>query len=717
VLKALARILPVQLAIGLLMGLPVSHLPALQTASFGSGNSFFGVGALGGIKGVLSCVIAPSLGVLSDRVGRRLALTLALICAASPSFIGALSSTSYLGYGIVDAFFGYYAGAMTVCLAGVADATAKYDCDESQRAKALSIAMAALGAGFGGGTVAGSFVSTATAFLIGACCGIAAVAFVWTCWEDVAASAAPGARDGGMAPDAIQGDRQSQLQQQLVVSVPDASGEDGLNASRRVRFHLRDAKAEQNGSSGEDEQSPLTTNATLDKPRRVARAHQPHGPRRELYKQLRQEEEGGGAAASATDGGESADHDRLVHVGDDDGGATATAAATVPSAKKGTFSVAASSLARLRQVQAETRQLVGSAAGQAVALPGTAYRGASAAVRQSIDESLFTLRHYPALRRLAAIVFFDSLAETAMVQLLLLYLHGRLSFSQQQETGLVVTLGISSVIGLVYVIPALTARRGLRTLGTLRISLIANAVCVAFYSVVNNSTVALALPSMTILGIGAFPCAAALAATAVAETNEDGLAQGLLSGARMLAEGVAPLVLGAMLGALHDTSFPGAPFLVASVCVLFALWLTVGYRRIEACDLPKAWRIQRAAEAPSVLASAGHGHGGCTSSRNGGVRSAVPPPAGATTNVAAPTAVPPMPGPVVVVAPPQASAAVTTTESDAAASDFFNFVHQSTTTSRSAGGPAPVAVVPTTTASGAPAAAPIHVDEFDRLFQ
>jgi hypothetical protein len=210
----------------------------------------------------------------------------------------------------------------------------------------------------------------------------------------------------------------------------------------------------------------------------------------------------------------------------------------------------------------------------------------------------------------------------------------------------------------------------------------------------------------------------------VAETNEDGLAQGLLSGARMLAEGVAPLVLGAMLGALHDTSFPGAPFLVAAVCVLFALWLTVGYRRIEACDLPKAWRIQRAAE-PSVLASAGHGHAG-TGSRNGGaLPRAVPPPlAGATTtsaptaNAAAPTAIPPMPGPIVVVAPPQAPAAATTAESDAAASDFFNFVHQSTTTSRSAGGPALVAVATTTTiAPSAPAAAAIHVDEFDRLFQ
>lgn len=181
------------------------------------------------------------------------------------------------------------------------------------------------------------------------------------------------------------------------------------------------------------------------------------------------------------------------------------------------------------------------------------------------------------LRFIALIVFADSLAEMTMAQLLLLYLEKQHIFSEADNMWLIFVLGVSGVFCLLVTVPLLQKRIG--TMGTLRVGLVANAVSIGLYAFVKSKTVAILLPLLTIFGFSVFPCASAIAAKQVSSSDE-GLAQGVSAGARMLAEGASPAIMGYLFYMFQSTGFPGAPFLVAAGCVLIAVGMTTLLRNV-----------------------------------------------------------------------------------------------------------------------------------------
>lgn len=178
---------------------------------------------------------------------------------------------------------------------------------------------------------------------------------------------------------------------------------------------------------------------------------------------------------------------------------------------------------------------------------------------------------YPDLRLVAMVIFANGLAENLLDNLLLLYLDNTLNFTATQQSVVIAVLGVGSVFGLIGVTQLF--RKYLGSLGTLRVALLANVVICALYSFVTPAWGIYAITTLSIVGMGVFPCACAVAALCL-EEEAAGLAQGLASSARMLSSGVGPLFFGWLFEVTENTQYPGASFLVASGCVFLAFLVT-----------------------------------------------------------------------------------------------------------------------------------------------
>lgn len=175
------------------------------------------------------------------------------------------------------------------------------------------------------------------------------------------------------------------------------------------------------------------------------------------------------------------------------------------------------------------------------------------------------------LRLVALIVFANGLTENLLDNLLLLYLDNTLNFSATETSIVIAILGVGSVFGLVAVTSLL--RRKLGSLGTLRVELAANVVICALYSFVTAHWGIMATTALSVVGMGVFPCACAVAALCL-DKESAGLAQGIASSARMASSGVGPLLFGWLFQATQNTAMPGASFLVSSFCVFAAFVIT-----------------------------------------------------------------------------------------------------------------------------------------------
>lgn len=103
----------------------------------------------------------------------------------------------------------------------------------------------------------------------------------------------------------------------------------------------------------------------------------------------------------------------------------------------------------------------------------------------------------------------------------------------------------------------------------MRLGLAANAVSVALFAFVQQPWQALVPTLGCLVSFAVFPTANALAAAAVPRA-QGGTAQGVVSGSRTLAEGLAPLLFGWLFQAAATSSWPGSPFLAAAGCVAAA---------------------------------------------------------------------------------------------------------------------------------------------------
>jgi len=175
------------------------------------------------------------------------------------------------------------------------------------------------------------------------------------------------------------------------------------------------------------------------------------------------------------------------------------------------------------------------------------------------------------LRTVALVVFINGLTENLLDNLLLLYLENTLNFTPTQQSIVITIVSVGSVLGLIVVTAIL--RKYLGSLGTLRVELFSNVIICALYSFLTSAWGIYITTAGSILGMGVFPAACAVAALCL-EEEAAGLAQGIASSARMLSGGIGPLFFGWLFEATTETVYPGASFLVAAGFVLVSFVMT-----------------------------------------------------------------------------------------------------------------------------------------------
>lgn len=223
----------------------------------------------------------------------------------------------------------------------------------------------------------------------------------------------------------------------------------------------------------------------------------------------------------------------------------------------------------------------------ALLVPGTA-----ASPRQRPDaarrNALALLRGNVTLGLLAAVVFLDFLAEQMLVSLLLLYLESQFHVSSLQLGCQLLVVGGSASLSLLVVVPLLQPRLG--DLRLMQVGMVANVVSVGLFAFIWLSWQAFIPPLGCILSFAVFPTANSLAAAAVPR-SQGGMAQGVISGARTLAEGLSPVVFGWLFQLAAGSKLPGWPFLVAAGCVVLALFVSLP---ISTPHLPVAGELEAA---------------------------------------------------------------------------------------------------------------------------
>lgn len=156
------------------LGLIVPILPALLTSV--TANAALWSGLLGSVFGLLQFAVAPLLGRLSDRYGRRPVLLLSLACLGVDWLAHAATSTPWPLL-IVHAVAGACAGTNTVVNAYIADV-----CPPEQRARAYGLVGSAFGLGFVAGPVLGGLlggIDVRLPFLAAAALSFVNVTYGW----------------------------------------------------------------------------------------------------------------------------------------------------------------------------------------------------------------------------------------------------------------------------------------------------------------------------------------------------------------------------------------------------------------------------------------------------------------------------------------------------------------------------------------------------------
>ncbi|MDU1430841.1 MFS transporter [Actinomyces sp.] len=132
----------------------MSVFPALPMIARDYAMSASQLGSLFGVSSLLMTLMAPGIGVLADRVGRKWLITLGLLFAAMSVAVGALSAAALLGgwiaFGVARGMF------LSPTFTVPADI-----CPPSERGKAIGTLSAAIGLGSVTGYVLGGFGASA----------------------------------------------------------------------------------------------------------------------------------------------------------------------------------------------------------------------------------------------------------------------------------------------------------------------------------------------------------------------------------------------------------------------------------------------------------------------------------------------------------------------------------------------------------------------------
>lgn len=149
--RKFSKVLPVLFYEYLALSIPKSILPGMLVSTFGV-YSYFMVGIMETVKGLLAFFACPLFGKLSDSIGRKYCLLITVVGTTFPVCVLAFTSNMYL-YSIAVSFSGAFSATFPLTFAYISDCV-----ENTKRAPAFGLALATLGLSFTIGPILGGYM-------------------------------------------------------------------------------------------------------------------------------------------------------------------------------------------------------------------------------------------------------------------------------------------------------------------------------------------------------------------------------------------------------------------------------------------------------------------------------------------------------------------------------------------------------------------------------
>ncbi|XP_052202979.1 uncharacterized protein LOC127808461 isoform X4 [Diospyros lotus] len=190
----------------------------------------------------------------------------------------------------------------------------------------------------------------------------------------------------------------------------------------------------------------------------------------------------------------------------------------------------------------------------------------------SFRDTMSLLRSSVTLSQAAIIAFFLSLADAGFTSSLMYYLKATFHFKKDQFADIIVLSGIAGTVSQMLIMPVLAPVIG--EVKLLSVGLFFSGVHMFLYSVAWSSWVPYAAAMFSVLGVVAQPSLRSIASKQVGP-NEQGKAQGCISGLSSFANVLSPLVFSPLTALFLSTSapfhFPGFSIACAGFAMVIAL--------------------------------------------------------------------------------------------------------------------------------------------------
>mmetsp|Transcript_27316 Transcript_27316/g.51004 ORF Transcript_27316/g.51004 Transcript_27316/m.51004 type:complete len:452 (+) Transcript_27316:154-1509(+) len=170
-----SKVLPVLFYEYLALSIPKSILPGMLVNTFGV-YTYFMVGVMETIKGLLAFFACPLFGKLSDNIGRKYCLLITVMGTTFPVCVLAFTSNMYM-FGIAVALSGAFSATFPLTFAYISDCV-----ENTKRAPAFGLALATLGLSFTIGPILGGYMEltfgTRSVFIVSLCLVVLDVLYV-----------------------------------------------------------------------------------------------------------------------------------------------------------------------------------------------------------------------------------------------------------------------------------------------------------------------------------------------------------------------------------------------------------------------------------------------------------------------------------------------------------------------------------------------------------
>ncbi|CAL9176087.1 unnamed protein product, partial [Musa hybrid cultivar] len=157
----------------------------------------------------------------------------------------------------------------------------------------------------------------------------------------------------------------------------------------------------------------------------------------------------------------------------------------------------------------------------------------------SLGDMISLLRNSLTLTRAAIVVFFNSLADSGFQSALLYYLKAQFHFNKDQFADLLLIAGGAGAFSQLLLMPSLAPAIGEERL--LNVGLLASCAHIFLYSIAWSYWVPYFASTFVILGVFIHPCIRSIVSKKV-RSNEQGMAQGCITGIASFASILSPLV-------------------------------------------------------------------------------------------------------------------------------------------------------------------------------